>query len=122
LYEYAVIRFLPKVEREEFVNIGVIILCKNARFLKMKYTLNSQKIAALCANSDLDELAESMHSMQNICDGNKQGGPIAQEDAASRFRWLTAVRSAVIQTSRPHQGFSNNLDDTLLRLFTELVL
>lgn len=122
LYEYAVIRVLPRVEREEFLNVGIIIFCKREKFLQADYMLNESRLRCLAEDFDLDQIEKNLESFKKICLGSKDGGPIAQLDVPSRFRWLTAVRSSVIQTSRPHPGMSSNLDDTLQRLFKELVL
>ena len=107
LYEYAVIRFVPKVEREEFLNIGIVLFSKQARYLNAIYVLNEKN---------------ALQVFDKVCQGKKEGGSIAQMEIPDRFRWLTAVRSACIQTSRPHPGFSMNLDATLQQLFKELVL
>lgn len=122
LYEYAVIRVVPRVEREEFLNVGVVVFCKKEKYLKVRYHLNTEKIRMLCAECDVEQLEKNLQSFEKICRGAKDGGPIAQMDEASRFRWLTAVRSSVIQTSRPHPGLTDGLDNTLDRLFSELVL
>lgn len=122
LYEYAVIRVVPRVEREEFLNVGVVVFCKKEKYLKVSYLLNSEKLLMLCSDCDIEQLEKNLRSFERICRGDKEGGPIAQMDVASRFRWLTAVRSSVIQTSRPHPGLCIDLDNTLDRLFTELVL
>lgn len=122
LYEYAVIRVLPRVEREEFLNVGIIIFCKREKFLQADYTLNENRLRCLAEDFDLEQIEKNLESFKKICLGSKDGGPIAQLDVPSRFRWLTAVRSSVIQTSRPHPGMTGNLDETLQRLFKELVL
>ena len=122
LYEYAVIRVVPRVEREEFLNVGIVIFCKKEKYLQVAYQLDIQKLRILDQDLDLDQLQDNLNSFEKICRGEKNGGPIAQMDVASRFRWLTAIRSSVIQTSRPHPGFCLNLDHTLERLFRELVL
>jgi len=122
LYEYAVIRVVPRVEREEFVNAGVIIFCKKAKFIKMLYVLDKQKLNFFSEELDFEQLQLNLEAFKNISDGKKEGGPIACLDIPSRFRWLTAVRSSVIQTSRPHPGLSLDLDKTAQRLFSELVL
>ena len=122
LYEYAVIRVVPRVEREEFLNVGVVVFCKKEKYLKVRYHLNTEKIRMLCAECDVEQLEKNLQSFEKICRGAKDGGPIAQMDEASRFRWLTAVRSSVIQTSRPHPGLTDVLENTLDRLFSELVL
>ena len=122
LYEYAIIRVVPRVEREEFLNVGIVMFCKREKFLKVLHKLNYDKLKMLCEDLDIEQLEANLQSFEKICRGDKDGGPIAQMDVPSRFRWLTAVRSSVIQTSRPHPGFSPNLEGTLGRLFSELVL
>lgn len=122
LYEYAVIRVVPKVEREEFCNVGIVLFCKRQKYLRVLFQLDEQKLRMLCNEIDIQQLQQNMESFEKICQGDKQGGPIARLDVPSRFRWLTAVRSSVIQTSRPHPGMSYDLDQTLNRLFRELVL
>jgi hypothetical protein len=122
LYEYAVIRLVPKVEREEFLNVGIILFSKQAGFLKALFEVDEARLRVFCKELDRDELCANLDSFKKICEGNKNGGPIAQLDLASRFRWLTAVRSSIIQTSRPHPGMTKDLDKTLNRLFRELVL
>ncbi len=121
LYEYAVIRVVPRVEREEFLNVGIILFCKNSKFLQMIYELDENRLKCLAEVFDLEEVRKNLQSFEKIAHGDKDGGPIAQMDVPSRFRWLTAVRSSVIQTSRPHPGLSCKLDDTITRLFKELV-
>ncbi len=121
LYEYAVIRVLPRVEREEFVNVGIILFCKKNKFLQVLYKLNGEKLKCF-GEIDLEQVQENLVAFEKIGLGAKDGGPIAQLDAPSRFRWLTAVRSSVIQTSRPHPGISTGLENTIQRLFEELVL
>ena len=122
LYEYAVIRVVPRVEREEFLNVGIVLFCKNKKYLQALYSLDRSKLQMLCDECDVEQLELNLKSFEKICRGDKDGGPIAQMDIPSRFRWLTATRSSVIQTSRPHPGLSEDLDKTLKRLFSELVL
>ena len=114
LYEYAVIRLVPKVEREEFFNVGVILFSKRAGYIN--------KLKLYVSEVDRELVFAHLDVFNKICSGAKDGGPIAQLDVPERFRWLTAVRSSCIQTSRPHAGFSDDLDRTLERLFKELVL
>lgn len=122
LYEYAVIRVLPKVEREEFINIGVILFSKRAKYIRMLYKLDEKRLALFSTELDIDLLKETLISFEKVCNGDKTAGTIAQFDIPERFRWLTAVRSSCIQTSRPHPGYAENLDTALQNLFTELVL
>jgi len=122
VYEYAVIRILPKVEREEFINVGIILFSKKAKYIRMIYKLNAVRLNSFSTELDLDLLEETMKSFEKICMGHKDGGCIAQLDIPERFRWLTAVRSSCIQTSRPHPGFSENMDQSIEKLFMELVI
>ena len=95
LYEYAVIRFVPRVEREEFINVGIVLFSKRCKYLKSLYTINENKLKLFSSELDVSCLKEGL---------------------------LTAVKSSCIQVSRPHPGFSADLDRTLERLFEELVL
>ena len=122
LYEYAVIRVVPRVEREEFVNVGLILFCKSAKLIKVRCALDHIKLQILDPELDLEQLQLNLESFEKIGLGLKSGGPIAEFDVPSRFRWLTAIRSSVIQTSRPHPGMSVDLERDFNRLFTELVL
>jgi hypothetical protein len=122
LYEYAVIRVVPKVEREEFVNAGIILFCKKERFIKVIYKINEEKLRLFSDDLDFEQLEKNLQAFEKISQGKKDGGPIAQFDIPSRFRWLTAVRSSVIQTSRPHPGLCYDLNAVSARLFSELVL
>ncbi len=121
LFEYAIIRVVPVVEREEFVNAGVIVFCKQENFIRMKFRLREDRILALKPDADLDEIRRNLEAFGKIAAGEKDGGPIASLDEAERFRWLTAVRSASIQTSRPHPGVTGDLGKTIQTLFAEMV-
>lgn len=122
LYEYAVIRVVPRVEREEFINVGVILFSKEAKYIRSLYKLDKERLNCFKSELSFESVAESLKSFGRICDGSNSGGTIAKLDIAERFRWLTAVRSTSIQTSRPHPGFSTDLDKTLECLFKELVV
>jgi hypothetical protein len=122
LYEYAVIRVLPRVEREEFLNVGIILFCKKAKFIKVLHQLNIEKTQVFSDDLDVEQIQLNLSAFEQIAHGSKEAGPIALMDVPSRFRWLTAVRSSVIQTSRPHPGLSDDLEKTIQRLFEEMVL
>ena len=122
VYEYAVIRVLPKVEREEFINVGIILFSKKAKYIHMIYKLDSERLKSFSTELDMDLLEETLKSFEKICLGCKDGGAIARLDIPERFRWLTAVRSSCIQTSRPHPGFSDNMEKSAEKLYEELVL
>jgi hypothetical protein len=122
LFEYAVIRVVPRVEREEFINVGLILFCKKLHFLGVKYIIDEEKIRSVSREMDISCLSESLSSLQKIADASHEGGPIAKLDTPERFRWLTATRSTILQTSRVHPGFSFDLEKTLQKLFDTLVL
>jgi len=122
LYEYAIIRVVPRVEREEFLNAGVVLYCRQQRSLLVRTWLDEQRLLALAPDSQASEIREYLESFERICRGEQEGGPIARMDAASRFRWLTAVRSTIIQTSRVHPGLCMQPAQTLEKLFQQMVL
>lgn len=122
LFEYAVIRVMPRVEREEFVNVGVIVFCNSHKFLEIKFELNEQRLLALHKKLDISEIQDCLHAINRICAGGKEGGAIGEFPIASRFRWLTATRSTIVQSSKVHPGFCADPHKTLQRLFRELVL
>jgi len=122
LFEYAVIRVVPRVEREEFVNVGVVLYCSAQGFLQTQYHLPEDRLLAFSSALDLIELEERLRAFVKICAGKQQGGLIGQLPPASRFRWLTATRSTVVQTSPVHPGLCADPAQTLARLFAELVL
>jgi hypothetical protein len=122
LFEYAIVRVVPRVEREEFLNVGVILYSKQLRFLQTVYTLDKQRLKALFPDIDITEVKKHLEAFERISLGDKEGGPIAALDIASRFRWLTAKRSTVLQTSVVHPGFCKDANETLQRLQRQLVL
>lgn len=122
LFEYAVVRVVPKVEREEFLNVGVILYCREFNFLQVLYSLNEERLHIFCTQVDKHELLQNLQSFGRICNGSADAGPIGSLDTAGRFRWLTATRSTVIQTSKVHPGFCTDPAETLTRLYTQLVL
>ncbi len=122
LYEYAVIRVVPKVEREEFLNVGIVLFCKKAKFIKVLHSFNVEKALLFSAETDVEQIQMNLLAFEKVAHGTKDGGPIALMDVPSRFRWLTALRSSVIQTSRPHPGLCDDLENTTQRLFEEFVL
>lgn len=123
LFEYAVLRVVPRVEREEFLNVGVIVYCASQGFLQATHEVNEQRLHAFAGPQlDLADVRERLRSFARICGGRATGGPIGQLPLASRFRWLTAQRSTVVQTSPVHPGLCENAASTLARLHAELVL
>lgn len=122
LFEYAVIRVVPRVEREEFLNVGVILYCKKPPFLQTRYTLDTARLSAFCPSLDIEEIKAYLCAFEHISAGSATGGPIAKLDMASRFRWLTATRSTIVQSSKVHPGFCTDPLITLEKLHERLVL
>ncbi|WP_345948040.1 DUF3037 domain-containing protein [Mucilaginibacter sp. PAMB04274] len=122
LFEYAVIRVVPRVEREEFLNVGVILYCAKLKFLRCIITVDCERLQAFCKQLDVDDLQQNLHAFEQICLGSPQSGAIGKLDAASRFRWLTATRSTVVQASKVHPGFCADALVTLQKLHAQLVL
>jgi len=121
LYEYAVIRVLPRVDREEFINVGVIVYCQAQDFLRAECSINEARLKTFAAGSDLAEVREHLRSVCRICTGTDDSGPIGKMSLGERFRWLTAPRSTVVQTSPVHTGFTDDPETTLRKLVSKLV-
>ncbi|MGI4874507.1 MAG: DUF3037 domain-containing protein [Janthinobacterium lividum] len=122
VFEYAVVRLVPRVEREEFLNAGVILLCQRLGFLQARLALPETRLHALTdGHANPVELRERLRSFERICWGRPEGGPIGQLGLAERFRWLTAQRSTVVQTSAVHPGLCSDAAQALERLFEQLV-
>jgi hypothetical protein len=121
LFEYAVIRLVPKVEREEFLNLGVILLCAPQKYLQCMVKIVPERIKTLWGDTELDVVSTHIQSFERICAGGKEAGPIGQLTLAERFRWLTASRSTMIQTSKVHPGLCVDARRTLERLMQENV-
>lgn len=121
-FEYAVIRVVPKVEREEFFNVGVILFSKRRKFLGIKYDINQEKLKAFTTEIKSEMLEEYLNAWKLICDGDPHGGKIGTFELSDRFRWLVACRSTIIQSSKTHSGLSNDPEKTLEEIFNMYVL
>jgi hypothetical protein len=121
LFEYAVLRVVPHVEREEFLNVGIVLLCAKQKFLKAKFEINSSRLNLLCKSLDFDELTTHAKSFELICAGGKEAGPIGTLPIAERFRWLTSTRSTILQSSKVHPGLCQGAAEKLEDLFSKLV-
>lgn len=122
LFEYAVIRVVPHVEREEFLNVGVIVYCSAQGFLQTLFEVDKKRLHCFAPNIKIEELEERLRAFEKICAGSPEGGPIAKLPIASRFRWLTATRSTIIQISPVHPGLCVNPAEKLGDLHAKLVL
>ncbi|KQC00671.1 DUF3037 domain-containing protein [Pedobacter sp. Hv1] len=122
LFEYAVIRVVPRVEREEFINVGVILYCAKQKYLNVAFEVNEERLKAFNCELEPSVIAANLMAIAKICEGERGSGPIGKLDIASRFRWLTATRSTVVQASKVHPGFCIDAEETLQKLYQELVL
>lgn len=120
-YDYAVIRVVPRVERGEFVNAGVVLSSKAGDFLAARIELDEARLLALAPGVDLDAVRRHLAAFQAICEGGDDAGPIGRLPARERFRWLTAPRSTIIQTSPVHGGRCTDAAAMLERLLDTTV-
>ena len=104
VYDYAIVRVVPRVEREEFINAGVILSCQKSGFLQAAIALDEERLLAMDPHVDIDTVRRHLDAIVAICAGDTGCGPIAQLPFRQRFHWLTARRSAIIQTSPAHTG------------------
>jgi hypothetical protein len=121
LYEYAIVRLVPRVERSEYINVGLVMLSIRQAWLRMEYCIKPELLAAFSPQVTIEEIKDSLSSFQAIAHGQDDISPIAKLDVAERFRWLTAYRSTMIQTSRPHAGKTDDLNATFDKLFSQMV-
>lgn len=122
LFEYAVIRIVPRVEREEFLNAGVILYCAKLQFLQAIIGLNEARLSGFCNEPGSEEITQHLEAIKLISMGDSTAGPIAKIDIAARFHRLMATRSTIVQPSKVHPGFCSDPETTILRLYTQHVL
>ena len=120
-FDYAVIRVVPRVEREEFINAGVIVSCPARNFLKAGIELDRERLAALDPSLDPSIVQQHLDAINRICEGGAAAGPIGLLPPRSRFHWLVAPRSTIIQTSPVHTGLCDDGDAMLERLLERMV-
>ncbi|MDQ4123081.1 MAG: DUF3037 domain-containing protein [Acidobacteriota bacterium] len=121
LFEYAVIRLVPRVEREEFVNVGVIIYCPAQSFLTVKFEINEKKLCAFAPDLEISEIEKHLRAFEKISRGGEDAGAIGKLAAGARFRWLVAPRSTIVQTSPVHTGLCEDAETALNRLMNLMV-
>jgi hypothetical protein len=103
-YDYAILRVVPRVEREEFINAGVILSCPSQDFLGARIALDERRLLALDVTVDLEAVRANLASIPLVCAGGPAAGPIGKLSPRERFHWLVAPRSTIIQTSPVHSG------------------
>ena len=120
-FDYAVIRLVPRVEREEFINAGVILFCLEQRVLSARIELDEKRLRALWPDVDLDLVREHLEAFNKICRGDPDAGPIAQLSQRERFHWLVAPRSTMIQVSPVHSGLCESPSAAIENLVQQLI-
>jgi Protein of unknown function (DUF3037) len=120
-YDYAVIRVVPKVDREEFINAGVILSCPDKSFLEARIKLNESRLLSLDPSLDLEMVRTHLETIPTICHGGDGAGPIGQLPQRQRFHWLVAPRSTIIQTSPVHTGRCSDPAAALEHLVAKMV-
>jgi hypothetical protein len=121
-FEYAVFRVVPRVEREEFVNAGVILYCRERDFLQARIEVDAARLRALWPGIDVELVRQHLEAVPRICAGSPEGGPIAALSQRERFHWLTAPRSTMIQVSPVHAGLCDAPERAIDELFRVRVL
>jgi hypothetical protein len=115
-YDYAVLRVVPHVAREEFINVGVILSCPERRFLATRTSVDPTRLKAFAPALDEELVRRHLASFEAVCRGGREAGPIGELPARQRFHWLVAPRSTVIQTSPAHTGWCRDPQETIDRL------
>ena len=124
-FDYAVVRLVPRVEREEFLNIGVVVHAPARAFLSCALALDRARLSAFApalTAAELTELEQHVHAWGAVCAGAPAGGPIARLSSSERFHWLVAPRSTSIQTSAVHTGITDDPAAAVQRLFQTMVV
>lgn len=121
-FDYAVLRVVPDLEREEFVNAGIVMLCLERGFLGARVHLDETRVRALAPDADVERIAEHLQAIVRVADGGDDSGPIGRLSVRERFHWLVAPRSTVIQVSAVHVGLCESPDAALAHLMARIVL
>ena len=120
-FNYAVVRVVPHAEREEFMNVGVILSCQRADFLDAAFELDARRLAAFAPGLDVGELRAHLEAIRLICEGGERGGTIGRLPRRARFDWLVAPRSTIVQTSAVHVGLCSDPRQALRQLLRKMV-
>ncbi len=120
-FQYAVLQVVPRVERDERFNAGVVVFCRRHRFLAARVGLDRARLAALAPDADADELDGHLAMLARVASGEADAGAVARLPQSERFHWLAAPSSTVIQPSPVHTGLTDDPAQTLDRLYSDLV-
>ena len=120
-FQYAIVRVVPRVERGECVNAGVVLFCRPRRYLEARVELDAARLHALAPDADLDAVRAHLDALRRVASGDPSAGAIAELPASERFHWLVAPSSTIIQCSPVHTGLTDDPDGELERLMAQLV-
>lgn len=120
-FDYAIVRVVPSVEREEFINAGAIVHCHDREFLAARIELSEERLLALAPDADLPLIRRHLEAIPIICAGGSEAGPIGQMPLRERWHWLVAPRSTIVQFSEPHTGLCEAPEEWLSRLLDRVV-
>ncbi|GAA3739476.1 hypothetical protein HDA32_002771 [Spinactinospora alkalitolerans] len=121
VFEYALLRVIPRLERGEAINAGVILYCQPRSYLAAHCHLDTERLRALDPDADIDGVRRALHAVELVCRAAEDAGPTRHEDAGRRFRWLTAPRSTIVQPGPIHTGLTDDPDAEARRLLELLV-
>jgi len=121
-FDYALLRVVPRVERQEFINAGVVVYCRERRYLAARIRLDAARLKSLWPEVDPALVAQHLEAVERICAGDESAGPIAKLSQGERFHWLTSPRSTIIQPSPVHTGVCDTTGDLLNRLEKQFLI
>jgi hypothetical protein len=121
VFDYAIVRIVPQVEREEFINAGVLLLCRPRAFLGARFKLDPERLGAVAPEVDLESVRAHLDAIRRMVEGSPNAGPLGRMSPAERFHWLTHPRSTTIQVSPVHSGLCDDPQAALDDLFERLV-
>lgn len=116
-FEYTIARIVPRVERDEFVNVGVVLLCRSARFLRARFRVDVHRLALLAPDLDVDAVQAQLELVERLCAGGAETGPIGTLSLPDRFRWIASPRSTSLQFSPVHCGLCHDPQQALDEVF-----
>jgi hypothetical protein len=121
-FAYTVLRAVPRVERGEFINVGVVLFCRERRFLQARIGLDAARLQILAPECDAAEIRAQLEAIVRVADGDADAGPIARLSQSERFHWISSPHSTIVQRSEAHTGLTDDPATTLEHLFRTLVL
>ncbi len=121
-FDYAILRVVPRVERQEFINAGVVLFCRERRYLDARIHIDEARLRALWPEADVELIRQHLEAVPLICAGDPSGGPIARLSQSERFLWLISPRSTILQPSPVHTGVLEETNSVLDRLARQLLI